>query len=88
MFLNNRLYDKSLFKHPQKLKLYFKIQFYGNESFRIRKKLNKLISKYYPQVKSCIVFTTGKRLWNIFKFKDSVDDSLVSSLIYKLDCNR
>ena len=46
-------------EHPQKLKLYFKLQFYSNESFKIRKELIKLISKYYPQVNICIVFTTG-----------------------------
>ena len=88
IFLNNRNNGKSLHSYPPKLKLYFKLPFYGDKSFEIRKELNKIINKYYPQVNICIVFTNGKKLCNYFKFKDSVSDSLMSSLIYQFNCNR
>ena len=36
VFLNNRMHDKGLLKHPKKLKFYSKLSFYGNNFFRIR----------------------------------------------------
>ena len=51
------MYDKSLFK----LKLYFKLPFYDNESFRIKKELNKLISKYY-----IALYLLLEKDWRIF----------------------
>ena len=73
---------------PSKLKIYFKIPFYGNESFKIRKNLTELINKNYPQVKLSIIFTSGKRISHFFGFKDTVADTLRSSLIYKFQCSR
>ena len=35
----------------------------------------------------CFVFTNAKKLENYFKFKDSIDDSVMSCLVYKFNCN-
>ena len=68
--------------------LFFKLPFHGEESFKIRKNLIKLFSNFYPQIKLNIVFQSGYRLKNMFKFKDTIPIPLRSSLVYKYNCNR
>ena len=65
IFLNDRIINKSLTYYPLEFRLYFKIQFYNNEFFNVRKKLNKLISKYFPQAKIYFVLNNGKKNWRI-----------------------
>ena len=57
---------------PSKLKIYFKIPFYGKESFKISKNLTVLIKKSYPQVELSITYTSGKRINQFFGFNDTV----------------
>ena len=73
---------------PDKLIIFFKIPFQGKESFIIRKRLNILLSRYYPQVKLNFVFTTNYKINNFFRFKDKVPDAMRSSLVYKYTCDR
>ena len=47
-----------------------------------------MFSKFYPQIKLNIVFQSGFRIGNLFKFKDTVPVPLRSSLVYKYVCNR
>ena len=71
-----------------KQKMFIKLPFHGEESFRIRRQLNQLVSKFYPQIKLNVVFQSGFRIKNMFKFKDTVPLPLMSSLVYKYICNR
>ena len=66
----------------------FKLPFYGDESFRMRKRLTKLLQEFYPQIKLNVVFYNNFRIKSFFRFKDSVPDSLISSLVYKFQCDR
>ena len=42
--------------------LFIKLPFHGEESFKIRRNLNKLFSKFYPQIKLNVVFQSGFRI--------------------------
>ena len=68
--------------------VFIKLPFHGEESFKIRRHLNQLISKFYPQIKLNVVFQSGFRIKNMFRFKDTVPMPLRSSLVYKYECNR
>ena len=88
LFLKNKYTEKKImFSTPKKI-IYFKIPYYGNESFIMRKNLIKLINNYYPQIKLAVVFTTNFKMKSLFKFKDIIPTSLRSSVIYKYNCSR
>lgn len=70
-----------------KHKFYIKFPYYGNVSFKIRKKLKKLINQYYPQLKPIIIFTNNFKIKNFFPYKDRVEVKARSSLIYKYSCS-
>ena len=48
--------------------------------------MKKLINEFYPQVKLNIVFTNNFQIKNFFKFKDTLEDCLRSSVTYKFSC--
>ena len=68
--------------------LFIKLPFHGEESFKIRRNLHKLFSKFYPQIKLNVVFQSGFRIKNMFRFKDTIPTPLRSSLVYKYVCSR
>ena len=68
--------------------LFIKLPFHGDESFKIRKNLVQLFCHFYPQIKLNVIFQSGYRIKNMFRFKDTIPVPLRSSLVYKYVCNR
>ena len=60
--------------------------YFGDNSSRINKEINKLVFKYFPQLKLSIAFTNSRKINVFFKHKDSLDPLLCSSVVYKFDC--
>ena len=88
-FLNQiNIPQKPPINNVSKKILYVKLPFHGEESFKVRRNINQLFSKFYPQIKLNIVFQSGFRIKNFFKFKDPIPVPLRSSLVYKYVCNR
>ena len=63
------------------------LPFLGNQSNIVKKKLRKLFSDYYPGAQLKIVFKTGIKIGNMFKFKDTVPSYIRSLVIYKFKCS-
>ena len=80
--------NKDITPSDSKDKMYFKILFYGENTFKVCKSLTNLINCYFPQTKLCIVFKNKFPICKLFKFKDKIDKPLVSILVYKHECNR
>ena len=51
-----------------------------------QKRLNRCISKRLKFCKLKIIFQTGNRLKNYFRFKDRVPETLQSNFVYKFKC--
>ena len=60
--------------------------FLGNISSITKKRLNRCISKRLKFCKLQIIFQTGNRLKNYFRFKDRVPETLQSNFVYKFKC--
>ena len=84
LYNDNKLPIHTANKHT----VFVKLPFHGEESFKIRRHINQLCSKFYPQIKLNVVFQSGFRIKNMFRFKDVVPVPLRSSLAYKYKCNR
>ena len=61
-FLNSQYNDRPKLSTCSKQDIYFKLPFYGNESFKIKKNLTELMQKFYPQIKLNVVFLNNLRI--------------------------
>ena len=64
------------------------LPFLGNISSITKKRLNRCISKRLKFCKLKIIFQTGNRLKNYFRFKDRVPEILQSNFVYKFKCGK
>ena len=69
-FVNNIFVQKPVFSTVPKLELRIMLPFLGNISSITKKRLNRCISKRLKSCKLKIIFQTGNRLKNYFRFKD------------------
>ena len=63
------------------------LPFLGNVSNIIRKNLKKLFQDCYPNAKLKIVFKSGMKIGNMFKFKDTIPSHIRSLLVYQFKCS-
>ena len=82
-FLNNIFVQKPGFTTVPKLELRIVLPYLGNISSITKKRLNRCISKRLKFCKLKIIFQTGNRLKNYFRFKDRVPEILQSNFVYK-----
>ena len=78
-FVNNTLIQKPVFTTVPKLELRIVLPYLGNISSITKKRLNRCISKRLKFCKLQIIFQTGNRLKNYFRFKDCVPETLQSN---------
>ena len=62
------------------------LPYLGNISSITKKRLNICISKRLKFYKLKIIFQTGSRLINYFRFKDNVSETVQSNFVYKFKC--
>ena len=85
-FLNKKYSSNLPVSKAPKNKIYIKFPYYGHLSFQIRKSIQTICNKYFPQLDIHIIFVNNYQIRSFFKFKDSVSDVLRSSLVYKYRC--
>ena len=85
-FVNNIFIQKSVFTTVPKMELTILLPYLGNISSITKKRLNRCISKRLKFCKLKIIFQTGNRLKNYFRFKDRVPETLQSNFVYKFKC--
>ena len=64
------------------------LPYMGHISYSTKRKIMKLVSKFYPSVKLKIVFTRGYRLSNMFAYKDKLPLSCRSCVVYYTQCEK
>ena len=85
-FVNNIFIQKPVFTTVPKLELRIVLPYLGNIFSITKKRLNRCISKRLKFCKLQIIFETGNRLKNYFRFKDRVPETLQSNFVYKFKC--
>ena len=63
------------------------LPFLGNQSNVVKKKLCQLFSEFCPNSKLKIVFKSGIKIGDFFKFKDSIPSNIRSLVVYKFSCS-
>ena len=66
---------------------YVNLPFYGYVSYNLRKYLNNLFVKTYPQCDFRFIFTNPNTVSRFFPFKDRIPDLLCSNIVYKFQCS-
>ena len=85
-FFNNIFIQKPVFTTVPKLELRIVLPYLGNISSISKKRLNRCSSKRLKFCNLQIIFQTGNRLKNYFRFKDRVPETLQSNFVYKFKC--
>ena len=85
-FINNIFVQKPVVTTVPKLELRITLPFLGNISSITKKRLNRSIGKSLKFCELKIIFQTGNRLMNYFRFKDCVPETLQSNFVYKFKC--
>ena len=85
-FATNIFVQKPVFTTLPKLELRIVLPYLGNISSITKKRLNRCISKRLKFCKLKIIFQTGNRLKNYFRFKDRVPETLQFNFDYKFKC--
>ena len=77
---------KNLVNTLPKLGLRMALPYLGNNSNFTKKTLDRCISKCFKFCKFKIIFQTGNRLKNYFRFIDHVPETLQSNFVSKFKC--
>ena len=79
-FVNNVFIQKPVFTTVLKLELRIVLPYLGNISSLTKKRLNRCISKRFKFYKLQIIFQTGNKIKNYFRFKDCLSETLQTNL--------
>ena len=63
------------------------LPFLGKQSLELKSRMQKYVSKYFPQCKIQVIFKCNNRFQSFLSFKDKVPNNLRSHLLYKYTCN-
>ena len=85
-FINSIFVQKPVVTSVPKLELRIILPFLGNISSITKKRLNRCIGKRLKFCNLKIIFQTGNRLMNYFRFKDCIPETLQSNFVYKFKC--
>ena len=86
-FLDKVFTVKKVIATVPKKKVRICLPFLGKQSFEIRTKLCKFMSKNFPQCQLEVIFNSGNRLRNSFSFKDKIPLNVRSHILYRYTCD-
>ncbi|XP_057296240.1 uncharacterized protein LOC130625194 [Hydractinia symbiolongicarpus] len=86
-FLDRMFQDKKVFSTVPKLEVLIILPYLGNISLKLRTHLFKTFDKHLPCCKLRVIFKSGCRIGNFFRFKDRVSKALRSKVVYKYQCD-
>ena len=67
--------------------IYLKFPYCDNESFYIKNRVKRLLSKFYPQLDIRFIFINNFRIGSLFNIKDKMSVNARSFVIYEYRCN-
>lgn len=70
-----------------KLKKYFVLPYFGDQSMSLRKELTDLLTSVYPYLDPKVVLRNTFTIGSIFRFKDRIPKACLSGVIYKFSCS-
>ena len=86
MFLNNKINGNILKMNAEKIIQYLVLPFTGKSAEVWKKRIVKLIRKYYPQVDFRVMFKAPLQIGGLFPFKDKIPTDLRSMVVYRICC--
>ena len=87
MFLDKIFLAKRVVFTVPKKELRICLPFLGKQSLELKSRMQKYVSKYFPQCKIQVIFKCNNKFQNFLSFKDKVPNNLRSHLLYKYTCN-
>ena len=85
-FLNNQYNPRTTSLNTSKRRITVVLPYLGPLSIIIRRKLKKLMNKFYHDIDMNIVFKRGRTIKNMFSYKDKLPIKCSSGVVYKIQC--
>jgi hypothetical protein len=85
-FLLNIYNPKPILSSANRFPLYIKYKFSGHNFHLLSTELNKIISKFYPQIKLHLVPINNFTISSFFKYKDMPPSLMRASVVYSYSC--
>ena len=85
-FLHNKFSPKAQILTAPKDIRYLKLPYFGNESFKVRKKLNDILRSSFPQIDFRFIFTNNFTIGSYLKNSTPFPFDLRSSVVYLYTC--
>ena len=85
-FLNNQYSIKDKALTVPKRPVIIILPFLGPISYYVRRKLIRLITRFYPTAAPKIIFKRGLRISNLFSYKDTLPLKCQSGVVYQIKC--
>ena len=82
----NKQYKKVTPKSEEQRPQVIVLPYLGKLSLEIRNRLKRYVSKHLSDVKLMIIFRSNRRLKTLFRFKDTLPQSLQSFIVYRYKC--
>ena len=86
-FLNQKYSNTLPLFNVPKLKRYFVLPYFGEQSLGMQKEMVDLLSNYYPYLDPRIVLRNTLTVGSFFHFKDRVPKACRSGVVYKYCCS-
>ena len=86
-FLNKTISPVTKTERDKSTLHYICFPYYGCLSFSIRKKLNKILTRCYPNTTFRYIFTNPKTISSLFKHKEALPLNLISNIVYEYKCS-
>ena len=85
-FMDNIFVKRPVYYTADKKKLYHSLPYFGSQSEKLKLELNQLLSKYFMHIDFKLVLVNNFSIGSLFKFKDQLPKSMLSSIVYKYSC--
>ena len=87
IFLDKIFVTKKVFLTVPQKELKICLPYLGKQSLELKSRVQKFVSKYFPQCKIQVIFKCNNRFQSFLGFKDKIPINLRSLLLYKYTCN-
>ena len=86
-FLNKQFDPRQTVIGAPKQKIFFELPYIGSQTTKLTSEVISVLGKIFPQILPCFYFRSTCTIGQLFKKKDTPDQMLRTSVVYKYDCH-
>ena len=85
-FIQNLSHPSPIFHTVAKRKMFISIPYFGRQSEKLKNEISTVIADLFPQLDLKVILSNKYTIGSLFKFKEPLPRSMLSSIVYKYSC--